>query len=201
VSASEKVVCLMVEMLPEFVNSQHIWVETLGRTQPPERICAFVNNHMRFADLLIARLRATEESLGEPNEKISDAFTTTMKAFRNEAELGMTILTNVVCADFKEGLHQGLFRDEWENSRQVVDTLHTTLHDYIQDLKAWLLVEAHVKKILLGILRCVANTYLELLLTTGVLVTVRVRERLKEDMDVSECYMRVETLTNMILLL
>ncbi len=182
--ASEKVICLMIDMLPEFINAQHIWVETVGRTQPPERICAYVNNHMRFADLLIARKRSVEDSLGETSEKISDSFTAVINGFRNEGDLGVSIISNLVCADFKEGLSQGLFRDSWETSKDVVETLRTTLQDYVEDLKSWVTIEAHIKKIILSILRCVAGTYLESMLTTGLLVTGRVRERLKEDPDV-----------------
>eukprot|EP00602_Paraphysomonas_sp_CaronLab_P010362 CAMPEP_0185023544 /NCGR_PEP_ID=MMETSP1103-20130426/6202_1 /TAXON_ID=36769 /ORGANISM="Paraphysomonas bandaiensis, Strain Caron Lab Isolate" /LENGTH=1103 /DNA_ID=CAMNT_0027556179 /DNA_START=252 /DNA_END=3563 /DNA_ORIENTATION=- len=183
--ASEKVICLMLDMLPDFIHLQHAWAETVGRTCPPERMCAYVNNMLRFAFLLQERQELIEDDISD-SEKIYDAFNVTIKAFRDEAERGVDILVQLVAADFKEGLSEGLFKEEWVESRQVAETLRVTLQEYVQDLKIWLVVENHVKKVLLGVLKVVAGSYLELLLTTGVLVTGNVGERLQEDFEIMQ---------------
>ncbi|CAE7400211.1 unnamed protein product, partial [Symbiodinium microadriaticum] len=108
----------------------------------------------------------------------------TIQCFKDEAERGVNILVGIVSADFKDGLAGGLFVDDWAESRQVVDTLHVTLQEYVQDLKIWLVDDTYIKRILLGVLKVVANTYLETLLTFGLLVVGNVGERLTQDYQV-----------------
>ena len=141
-----------------------------------------VNTHLRFSAVLKDRQQNLEGYI-EGNTKVGNAFNTASKCFINESEKSVEILTVLVSDDFRQGLMEGLFKDEWvgTNGIAIIDTLRATLEDYIADLKVWLTLESHVKKVLCGILRAVNACYLELLLTAGLSVTGRVGERLMED--------------------
>ena len=175
--------CHYLYVSSDFIALQSEWADTTGRTAPPERMCAYINNMARFAFLLSDRLELIEDDIGE-SEVIYDAFMVTIQAFKNEAEKGVSILVNIVAADFKEGLSGGLFIDDWVESRQVVDTLRVTLQEYVQDLKLWLVEDAYIKRVLEGVLRVVSDAYLETLLTFGLLVLGNVGERLTQDYQV-----------------
>jgi hypothetical protein len=182
--AAEQVTVLMLDMLPEFTNMQRYWLQSIKKlsSTTPERVCAVVNTHMRFSNILKER-KETLENFIEGNTKVNNAFNTACKCFINESEKSVEVLTVLVADDFRQGLMEGLFKDEWagNNGIAIIDTLRATLEDYIADLKVWLTLESHVKKVLSGILRAVNACYLELLLTSGVSVTGRVGERLMED--------------------
>lgn len=182
--AAEKVAILMLDMLPEFTSMQRHWLQAIkGQSSTtPERVCAVVNTHLRFSAILKDR-KQTLENYIEGNTKVNNSFNSACKCFINESEKSVEILTVLVADDFRQGLMEGLFKDEWAGSGgiAIIDTLRATLEDYITDLKAWLTLESHVKKVLCGILRAVNGCYLELLLTSGVSVTGRVGERLMED--------------------
>ena len=182
--AAEKVVILMLEMLPEFTSMQRHWLQSIKKlsTTTPERVCAVVNTHARFASILRER-RKNLESYIEGNIKVNNAFNTASQCFTNESEKSVEVLSVLVSEDFRQGLSDGLFKSEWSgpNGISIIDTLRATLEDYVADLRVWLTLESHVKKVLAEILRSVNACYLELLLTRGVAVTDSVGERLMED--------------------
>jgi hypothetical protein len=169
--------------LSDFITLQHHWSDTLGRQASPERLCAYINNMRYFAHLLHDKQQTLHEEIYD-SCRINDVFAVTIQAFLLEAERGVTVLTNSVTADFREGLLEGLFKDDWLNSKQTVETLRITLSEYVTDLKAWLPKENDIKLVLLGVLRVVSTSYLECLLISCLSVTGSVGERLQQDYEV-----------------
>jgi flagellin-like hook-associated protein FlgL len=118
------------------------------------------------------------------SSRLEDGFRSIGKTLLAESRVGLKELVTLVCSDFKDGLAGGLFVDDWAESAQVAETLKTTLEDYVGDLAQWLASKDDLDKVILGILRAVTSTYLEMLLTSGLLVTPRVAERLAQDVHV-----------------
>jgi hypothetical protein len=167
----------------DFITLQHHWSETGGRSCPPERMCAYVNNMRYFAHLLYEKQQALMEEIVD-SVRINDVFAVTVKAFLAEAERSLTVLCGLVTADFREGLQEGLFKDDWTQSKSVAETLRLTLFEYLSDLKLWLKKENDIKVVLVAVLRVVSGSYLELLLTSGLVVTGGIGERLQQDFEV-----------------
>lgn len=173
----------MMDMLPDFITLQHHWSETSGRNCPPERMCAYINNMRYFASLLYDKQQSLAEDIMD-SVRINDVFAVIIKAFLAEAECSLSVLCGVVTADFREGLQDGLFKDEWIQSKSVADTLKLTLFEYLNDLKIWLKKENDIKIVLVAVLRVVSGSYLEFLLTSGLIVTGGIGERLQQDFEV-----------------
>jgi hypothetical protein len=167
----------------DFITLQHHWSETGGRSSSPERMCAYVNNMRYFATLLYEKQQALVEEIVD-SVRINDVFAVTVKAFLAEAERSLSGLCALVTADFREGLQEGLFKDDWTQSKSVAETLKLTLLEYLSDLKLWLRKENDIKVVLVAVLRVVSGSYLELLLTSGLVVTGGIGERLQQDFEV-----------------
>ena len=72
------------------------------------------------------------------------------------------------------------------------------LQEYVQDLKLWLVDDTYIKRIIIGVLKVVAGTYLETLLTFGLLVVGNVGERLSQDYQVCVLVVYVCVLRNQV---
>lgn len=177
----------MMDMLPDFITLQHHWSETGGRNCPPERMCAYINNMRYFASLLYDKQQSLAEEIMD-SVRINDVFAVTIKAFLAEAECSISVLCGLVTADFREGLQEGLFKDDWVQSKSVAETLKITLFEYLNDLKIWLKKENDIKIVLVAVLRVVSGSYLEFLLTSGLIVTGGIGERLQQDFEVFLCF-------------
>jgi hypothetical protein len=137
-----------------------------------------------FAHLLTEKQQSLAEDIID-SIRINDVFAVTVKAFLVEAETSLTLLCGAVTADFREGLQEGLFKDDWTQSKSVAETLKVTLLEYLSDLKVWLKRENDIKVVLVSVLRVVAGSYLEFLLTSGLIVTGGIGERLQQDFEVT----------------
>lgn len=211
-SACERVCTLVLDSLTLLVSRQQSWLSANISKLPPERLCAYVNNLDRFAKHLVLRGNEVIQELAESSShkmrtismdsgraatnrkdssddlaassRLDDGFKSIVKKLLAESRVGLRELMVLVCSDFKDGLTGGLFKDDWEEYPQVVETLKTTLDDYVGDLALWLANKDDLDRLILGILRAVNSTYLETLLTSNLLVTPRVAERLKQDVHV-----------------
>lgn len=210
-SACEKVCTLVLDSLVLVITRQRAWLGTNIKTMPAERLCAYVNNLDRFANTLadrgdevVARLaesasaklrtasidsskaavRKDSSDITAAANKVDDGFKNICKAMAAESRIGLRELIILVCSDFKDGMAAGLFMEEWMESPQVVETLKCTLDDYVGDLAKWLASKEDVNRVILGILRAVTSTYLEMLLTSTLIVTPRAADRLAQDVHI-----------------
>lgn len=210
-SACERVCTLVLESLKVLTSRQKAWLGAKIKTLPPERLCAYVNNLDRFArhlsergDEVVARLadsasaklrtfsvdsvkpmvRKDSSEILSLSGKLDETFKGAVKTLVAESRVGLKELILLVCNDFKDGLAAGLFVEDWADSPQVMETLKTTLDDYVGDLSEWLASREDLDRVILGILRSVTYTYLEMLLTSNLLVTPRIADRLAQDVHV-----------------
>lgn len=137
-----------------------------------------------FAHLLHEKQLSLSEEIYD-SCRINDVFAITIKPFLTEADSSVSLLINIVTADFREGLQDGLFKNEWFQSKSVVETLKITLLEYLNDLKVWLKKENDIKLVLIGVLRVVSGSYLEFLLLSGMNITGGINERLQQDYEVN----------------
>ena len=150
----------------------------------------------RLAESASAKMRTFSVDSGKPmvrkdsseilslSGKLDDTFKGVVKTLIAESRVGLKELIQLVCNDFKDGLAAGLFVEDWTDSPQVMETLKTTLDDYVGDLSEWLASREDLDRVILGILRAVTYTYLEMLLTSNLLVTPRIADRLAQDVHV-----------------
>lgn len=146
-------------------------------------MCGYINNMRYFATLLYEKQQVLAEEIID-SVRINDVFAVTIKTFLNEAECSISILCGLITADFREGLQEGLFKNDWIQSKSVAETLKLTLFEYLNDLKIWLVKENDIKMVLVAVLRVVGGSYLEFLLTSGLIVTGGIGERLQQDFEV-----------------
>ncbi len=165
-SACELVCVLVLEALPGFAQRQRSWIESKAKTLAPERICAYVNNFDRFCRLLEDRrvqvynatgtnnaklaVKSVVGSVPNSGSKLDGIFRQLIDSYRAEGRIGLRELIHLVCNDFKEGLSQGLFQDDWVESSSVLETLRSTLDDYVNDLASWLASREDCANVVLG---------------------------------------------------
>jgi hypothetical protein len=188
----EKVWSIILETLVDMVSRQKTWISkvfssstTKVSSSMVERLCAHINNHMCFADLLEAKLDALSGDLDDAAVvRITTQYNRITALFLAHADFSLHLLMQILVSEVKMTLKQGLFKNGWDNSVQVVHNTKRILQGYRGSLFIWLKDEHYASTAIGALAVSICNIHVEMILTAGLEITANTLERLDEDYQV-----------------
>lgn len=80
------------------------------------------------------------------------------------------LLLKEVIVEMKNTLKSGLFRDDWDNNASCINYVLNSVDKYYQDFSLWIVRNDYLNLVVIYIIRAVVDYYLELLLTSSLMV-------------------------------
>lgn len=181
-----------LNLLQEFRNTQAQWFSASTGSLSIERMCAYSNNHTRFANILTDLQPDICDEVDEDwAEQVNDAFNDAIAFFTEESARSVPFILRHVIEDLKNGMREMFFVPEWRDSRQAVETLRGTVQSYTKDIRSWLAQFGQYHKFASNLVRDIILLYLELLINSNITVDAATLDRLEEDVDILYAFFRL----------
>lgn len=191
----EKVYQCVLNTLPELLTKQSGWLKKVEgnsytREVSIERLCASMNNHHYFSEMLEERKHSLL-SKSETEEEVGQCFSKVILLYTVSPALSASILSQLMSSDIKDILKAGLFKSGYENSvgsqfggSKVITIVATAMAKNKNDLQSYLCpdnIQKFFKTIMADMLSSLTETFLELLLLTLTSVTHNLLLKIDED--------------------
>jgi len=194
----EKVYQCILNTLPELLTKQSGWLKKIEggsytREVSIERLCASMNNHHYFSEMLEVRKHSLL-SKSETEEDVGQCFSKVILLYTVSPALSASVLSQLMCSDIKDILKAGLLKSGYENSvgsqfggSKVITIVATAMAKNKNDLETFLCpdnIQKFYRTIMSDMLSSLTETFLELLLLTLSSVNHNLLLKIDEDYNI-----------------
>jgi hypothetical protein len=194
----EKIYLCILNTLPEFLTKQSNWLKkievgTYSRDVSIERLCAYMNNHFYFSQML-EECKHCLLSNSEVEADVGQSLYSIRLLYTVSPALSANILSQICTSDIKDILKAGLFKSGYETSvgsqfggSKVVTIVATALNKHKADLLMYLCQENQqkfYKTLMTDMLFALTETFLELLLLSVYSVNHNLLLKIDEDYNI-----------------